>query len=561
MTNVFTTEFTSYVNYLKNEGRGSAYNVAFNHTTISVNLEGLRDNAAQFNAAKNALGLLSKFTGIGFTLTTSANADIVTNNTYSGAYATRDTIGNTITRSHVNVASNWVSDWSIGKYGVQTFIHEFGHALGLNHGGPYNGSGSYETDAIFNIDTWQYSIMSYFDQSNYDGASFLFLIGPMIGDIKALNDLYGRLAVNTGNTVYGRGETVYSGWTDFSKYSQSTYCVNDTSGIDTLDYSNTYTSNLIDLRAGHFSNVNGYKGNVSIALGTVIENASGGAGNDIIIGNSVGNVLNGNGGSDTVYGLEGSDILYGMDGNDTLYGGAASDTLRGGNGNDGLVGGSGADFLDGGAGLDTVYYNDATLGLRVSLLSPSTNTGIAAGDTYVNVENIYGSAYNDTLVGDNFANTLWGASGNDYLYGNGGSDALNGGAGSDYLVGGDGSDALVGGAGLDRLFGGSGADRFVFTLISDSTVAATGRDVIYDFSYAQGDRIDLRIIDANTRVTGNQAFTYIGTAAFTGVAGQLHVEYSGGNTYVVGDVNGDRIADFAITVSGANALSSLNYYL
>lgn len=549
MTNVFNSEFSSYVEYLKNEGTGQ--NVAFNHTLISVNLNGLLDNSAQYNAARNALALWSKFTGLQFNIV-SGSADITVDNTYAGAYATVDTSGSTITRSQVNVARDWYPNWSIGQYGVQTFIHEFGHALGLNHGGPYNGNGTYANDAIFWQDTWQYSVMSYFEQENYNGATTVNLIGPMIADIKAIQDLYGRISVNSGNTVYGRGETVISGWTDFSKYAYSTYCVNDTGGVDTLDYSNTSPSALIDLRAGYFSNINGLKGNVSIALGTVIENARGGAGNDSIIGNHVANVLQGNAGTDTIQGL---------DGNDSLYGGLARDYLYGGNGNDSLVGGAGNDYLNGGANIDTAYYSDSTVGLKASLLVPSQNTGIALGDTYVSIENIYGSAYGDTLVGDNFANTLWGANGNDYLYGNDGADALNGGSGNDYIVGGLGNDAIVGGAGMDRLFGSGGGDRFVFTATTDSTYSSAGRDVIYDFSYAAGDRIDLTLIDANTQVAGNQAFAYIGTAAFNGSAGQLHIDYAGGNTVVSCDVNGDRVADFGLTVYQANAISSLCYYL
>ena len=550
MTNVWNSEFTNYVNYLKNEGTG--YNQAFNHTTISVNLNGLNDFPAQLAAAKNALGLLSKFTGIKFFLTSAANADIRTDNELSGAYCSTTTSGHTITSAFVNVQKTWVSDWSIGEYGVQTFIHEFGHALGLNHGGPYNGNGNYDTDAIFNIDTWQYSIMSYFDQSNYDNASYLYLYGPMIADIKALNDLYGRLAVNTGNTLYGRGETVMSGWTDFGRYSQATYCINDTSGVDTLDYSNTATSNWIDLRAGFFSNINGYKGNVSIALGTVIENAYGGSGSETIVGNGVSNVLRGNGGSD---------VLWGLGGNDSLLGGSSNDVLHGGDGNDALYGGSGADVLDGGANIDTAYYNDSAAGLTVSLLNPAYNTGIAAGDTFISIENLFGSNYSDTLIGSNGNNTIWGASGNDLIYGNGGSDALNGGAGNDVIFGGTGNDAIVGGAGADSLYGGSGADRFVFTSISDSTVSSLGRDVIRDFSYGQGDRIDLSIIDANVLAGGNQSFSYIGGSGFHGVAGELRAVYSGGNTVVSGDVNGDGRADFAITIAGVSAVSSLNYIL
>ena len=103
---------------------------------------------------------------------------------------------------------------------------------------------------------------------------------------------------------------------------------------------------------------------------------------------------------------------------------------------------------------------------------------------------------------------------------------------------------------MDRLTGGTGADTFIFVTTTESPSTAAGRDLITDFSHAQGDRIDLSLIDANAGAAGDQAFTYLGAGAFTGVAGQLHTWYDGGKTIVSGDTNGDKLADFAIALTG-----------
>ena len=113
-----------------------------------------------------------------------------------------------------------------------------------------------------------------------------------------------------------------------------------------------------------------------------------------------------------------------------------------------------------------------------------------------------------------------------------------------------GVNALNGWVGKDMLTGGAGADRFVFTAGSHSVVGANA-DRITDFSQAQGDRVDLSALDANSGVAGDQAFSFIGAGAFTGVAGQLHYVVSGGQTVISGDVNGDSAADFNIVLTGA----------
>ncbi|WP_341858209.1 M10 family metallopeptidase C-terminal domain-containing protein [Sinorhizobium medicae] len=112
---------------------------------------------------------------------------------------------------------------------------------------------------------------------------------------------------------------------------------------------------------------------------------------------------------------------------------------------------------------------------------------------------------------------------------------------------------LYAGAGADRLNGGSGADSFVFKALSDSTVSRSGRDTIYDYT-AQSDRFDLAVIDADISAVGNKAFHFVGTAAFGGKNGELRYIREASDTYIYGDVNGDRKADFAIHLDDAVSL-------
>jgi Ca2+-binding RTX toxin-like protein len=123
---------------------------------------------------------------------------------------------------------------------------------------------------------------------------------------------------------------------------------------------------------------------------------------------------------DRLFGNADKNALYGNDGNDALYARAGNDALYGGRGIDTLNGGAGADLLDGGDGIDYADYSTSSTGLSVNLNAPASNTGEAAGDTYVAIEGIIGSVYNDTLTGDGQHNILNGSAGNDTLYGGNG---------------------------------------------------------------------------------------------------------------------------------------------
>lgn len=140
-----------------------------------------------------------------------------------------------------------------------------------------------------------------------------------------------------------------------------------------------------------------------------------------------------------------------------------------------------------------------------------------------------------------------------------GADRLSGNDEDNRIAGGIGRDTLQGDMGADTLVGGRGADRFVFTDLEESSQDAP--DLITDFRSAQGDRIDLQTLDANSDLTGNQAFTFIGTTAFSGVAGQLRSQTQGTLTLITGDVDGDGTADFAISLKGAVTLTADTFLL
>ena len=132
-----------------------------------------------------------------------------------------------------------------------------------------------------------------------------------------------------------------------------------------------------------------------------------------------------------------------------------------------------------------------------------------------------GNELANVITGNAAVNALFGLAGDDHLYGMDGADVLRGG---------DGSDWIEGGAGRDGMEGGAGADSFVFRDGDFAGLSASTCDLITDFSHSDGDLIRLDAVDANTVLSGNQAFAFLGTAAFDGHAGELRYEEISGNT-------------------------------
>ena len=135
--------------------------------------------------------------------------------------------------------------------------------------------------------------------------------------------------------------------------------------------------------------------------------------------------------------------------------------------------------------------------------------------------------------------------------GNYGDDTITGTSNADTISGGGNDDRLIGGLGADQLTGGSGWDTFAFNSVAEIGIAPGRYDIITDF-VSQVDKIDLVNLDANLNVAGDQAFQYIGSAAFSGVAGQLRLA----NQILSGDINGDGLADFRLGLTGVSSLLS-----
>ncbi|MEM7428647.1 MAG: calcium-binding protein [Pseudomonadota bacterium] len=182
--------------------------------------------------------------------------------------------------------------------------------------------------------------------------------------------------------------------------------------------------------------------------------------------------------AEPITGTGGDDTLIGTGGDDNLDGMAGNDTLDGGDGNDVLVGGAGADTLIGGSGTDEASYVSATAGVFVHLGHSAINTGDAAGDTFSSIENLRGSDFDDTLIGDTASNTIFGGAGNDELTGAGGSDTLYGEAGNDSIYGGSEIDTIHGGAGDDIIFGYEGDDVLIGNDGENYIIGGSGNDTI-----------------------------------------------------------------------------------
>jgi serralysin len=422
--------------------------------------------------------------------------------------------------------------FAVDTYNFAAMMHEIGHALGLAD--PSSGSG-----LAIGYDQRNYTIMSYNDpygvyvynatRQNFD----YILRTPMVYDIAAIQAIYGA------NTSYNAGDTKYVYSPDDPFYAT----IWDAGGTNTIDLRAFTQASFVDLHPGAYSTL-GFNGaavsnNLGIAYGVHIETLFGGSGSDTLVGDDL---LN------RIYAGKGDDRIYGYGGNDRLSGGPGNDIISGGDGNDLFLAGddTGNDRYVGGPGNDLVTYAGAKAGVTINLATGVGN-GTAAGlgtDTISGIERATGGAYNDTVIGDGYDNVL----------GQWRQRHHRRGRGQGYL-------ARRGGLGPAHRRG-RGRPFRVRAGIEFGGTTATTCDVITDFSHAQGDTIVLNPIDANTRTPDvDDAFTFIGTAAFHGVAGELRYTASGANTLVLGDVNGDGQADFALLLLGAISLTKSDFVL
>jgi hypothetical protein len=150
--------------------------------------------------------------------------------------------------------------------------------------------------------------------------------------------------------------------------------------------------------------------------------------------------------------------------------------------------------------------------------------------------------------------------GNDTIQGSKNDDDLYGAGGADTISALDGNDRLNGGLGADKLTGGKGADTFIFTGIGESGIALKTRDTITDFKHSENDKIDLSAIGANSVLSNDQSFTYIGTIPFgVNATGQLRLDPKTGILY--GSTNADSAPEFSILLSGVKSLVAEDFIL
>lgn len=463
----------------------------------------------------------------------------------------------------------------------------------------YLGNGHYARGNVFNALLHENDTRSLIENAiGGNGAdSISGNIGPNMLDGGSGNDtltgLEGtdRLLGNEGNDslLGGDGNDILEGGNG-----QDT--MNGGSGRDTVIYTASTASVRVDLSVGQAT----FPGqNLPTETLVSIENAQGGSGNDVFVGNASDN---------------------------NFYGNA---------GNDSFDGAAGTDSFDGGAGIDVVLYTSNTTAINVDL-----STGIvsfpgtgSASEILVGIENIQGGSGNDTLLGDGNANSLsgnagndsfTGGTGNDSLYGAAGNDTLDGGSGADMLNGGDGTDTalytantapvaidlqagtaafptqtaptetlvsienawtgsaadtlkgtsganeLHGGGGVDQITGRGGADRLiggvgndVFHFVAnDSTPTARdtiaggdGATAFQGAGTAAGDRIDLSVVDADTTKAGVQDWLF-GTST---AKGHLWVTTSGTMTIINGNVDNDAAIEFQLAIDDGNSVTASAY--
>ncbi len=371
------------------------------------------------------------------------------------------------------------------------------------------------------------------------------LVGSNFADVLTGNTGANILRAGAGNDVLvgSGGGDIMDGGTD----------------VDTADYSASIAGVTVSLVTGlgiggfaagdtliSIENLVGSKFNDVLTGDAGANVISGGAGVDLVVGGAGADSLNGGADIDTVTyvastagvtvnlglgtglggdaegdALSGFENLIGSNFADILFGDAGKNTISGGTGNDHLYGTGGGDTFDGGAGLDWIDYRNSTAAVTVNLATGVGSGGFAQGDTYINIEDIRGSKFGDTLIGNDTANVIYagagtdiisGGGGNDMIYSGGGYDIINGGAGTDTLsyvnswasvvaslatgvgaygeasrdtitgienlVGSKFDDTLTGDAGVNRLTGGAGADALNGGAGDDTLIGGKGGDTL-----------------------------------------------------------------------------------
>src|SRR5574343_310425 len=497
-------------------------------------------------------------------------------------------------------SSSSSNDWNAGSYEYLTAIHEIGHALGLKH--PFDNEGLTSAVLPEELDSRSYTIMSYSAYAGDTGSSLTYEpTTPRMLDSAANQALYGA------NTSFNSGNTTYN----FLENSQYHMTIWDAGGTDTIAYLSS-TDGVIDLRPGvdggsnlgkqvyaiDSSNENHAINNIWIANGVIIENASGGSADDVLIGNDADNTLTGNAGVDSFTGGAGNDtyvidqaaetglileeadegidsiviafsgantaidltpltnlenirisgtgtfVLTGNDQDNVLEGNSTATTILGGAGNDTLDGKLGADTMAGGSG-DDLYFVDNIQDTIVE----------AADEGNDSIRLNLAKASLTYTLGDDIENASITSTGKINLVGNSLDNQLQGNAAANRLDGGTGADTLTGGAGNDTYVVDT-AD----TIVETSILAKETDSVLSSATWTLGDNLEnLTLLgSADIDATGNTLKnTLIGNSGNNWLdGGQGADTLKGGlgdDTYVVDLTGSNRLQDKLTEASGSGS--------
>ena len=412
----------------------------------------------------------------------------------------------------VNSSLSYNAAPTMGGFGQLTLVHEIGHAIGLLHPGDYDAAPgveiTYRAHASYYEDSNQYTVMSYFGETA-TGAAFgtgRYVSAPMLDDIAAAQRLYGaNYQTRTGDTVYGFNSTADRPWFSVTAGGPiPVFAVWDAGGTDTLDFSGISSFQLIDLRQGSFSNVGGF-GNVSIAVGAVIENAIAGAGDDQIYGNSSDNRITPGGGRDRIDGGLGADTVV-LPGPRSAYTLTWTTTDLFISGPDGTTHVRNVEYL---------AFSDVTIEVVIE------RGLIVVGD--ITDEVAHGTDFSDRLSGSDGDDQIYGHGEHDQIIGGRGDDLIDAGAGNDLIYIDEGDDTIIGGEGTDILDLSGALTGVVLDLQAGlMTGAWSGVDQISSIERIVGSRL-------NDHITGDLADNYI--QAYGGID---VIHGGGGNDEIIG---------------------------